>query len=57
MEAKDDGMENPFADTLLSLEWIASAMDAARRHTERRRNARAADADFGETPSFDGETG
>jgi hypothetical protein len=37
MDAKDDGMENPFADTLLSLAWIASAMEAARRHAEDQR--------------------
>lgn len=43
MEAKDDGMDNPFTDTLLSLEWVASAMEAARRHTEEQREARSAD--------------
>ena len=56
MEAKDDGMENPFVDTLFSLEWIASAMDAARRHTEERRRARAANDDRYEPTSLDEET-
>lgn len=39
MDAKDNGTSNPFADTLCSLEWIACAMEAARRHTERNRDA------------------
>jgi hypothetical protein len=43
MDAKDDGMENPFADTLLSLAWIASAMEAARRHAEDQRGATPGD--------------
>lgn len=51
MEAKDDGMENPFANTLLSLEWVASAMEAARRHTERQRGARPADEVVDEPPT------
>ncbi|HEX7079946.1 MAG TPA: hypothetical protein VF329_02895 [Gammaproteobacteria bacterium] len=38
MDAKDNGTCNPFADTLCSLEWIASAMDAARRHNEQKRD-------------------
>lgn len=35
MDAKKNGTDNPFADTCHSLEWIASAMEAARRHKER----------------------
>jgi len=35
MDAKKNGTNNPFADTVHSLEWITSAMDAARRHKER----------------------
>ncbi|HEX6994010.1 MAG TPA: hypothetical protein VF339_07660 [Gammaproteobacteria bacterium] len=35
MEAKNNGTKNPFADTVHSLEWITSAMDAARRYKER----------------------
>lgn len=34
MDAKDNGTSNPFTDTLCSLEWIASAMNAARRYKE-----------------------
>lgn len=43
MDAKDDGLENPFIDTILSVEWVASAMEAARRHTEKQREARQGD--------------
>lgn len=39
MEAKKNGTNNPFADTVHSLEWITSAMDAARRHKERMQDA------------------
>lgn len=39
MDAKKNGTENPFADTVHSLEWITSAMDAARRHKERLQDA------------------
>lgn len=35
MDARDNGNSNPFANTICSLEWIACAMDAARRHNER----------------------
>ena len=42
MDAKDNGTGNPFSDQLSSLEWIASAMEAARRHNERKRDSEAA---------------
>jgi len=42
MDAKDNGSCNPFSDQLCSLEWIACAMDAARRHNERKRGDDAA---------------
>ena len=35
MDAKNNGPDNPFADTVHSLEWIASAMEAAKLHKER----------------------
>jgi len=43
MDAKKNGTDNPFADIVHSLEWIASAMDAARRHRERLRDPLSAD--------------
>jgi|GEM_PF-2115744 hypothetical protein len=35
MDANKNGTANPFADTVRTLAWITSAMDAARRHKER----------------------
>lgn len=35
MDAQDNGMDNPFADTSYSLEWVATAMAAARQHIDR----------------------
>ncbi|MBN1239602.1 MAG: hypothetical protein JXB36_13945 [Gammaproteobacteria bacterium] len=40
MDARDNGNNNPFANGICSLEWIACAMDAARRHNERRHDPR-----------------
>ncbi len=34
MDARDNGENNPFDNTIYCLEWIACAMDAARRHKE-----------------------
>lgn len=34
MDAEDNGNNNPFDNRLRSLEWIACAMNAARRHKE-----------------------
>jgi hypothetical protein len=35
MDARDNGgNNNPFSNPLCSLEWIACAMDAARRHKQ-----------------------
>ncbi len=39
MDADKHGTENPFAHTARSLEWIVSAMDAARCHKEKLREA------------------
>jgi hypothetical protein len=35
MDAKNNGPDNPFADTVHSLEWITCAMEAAKLHKER----------------------
>ena len=43
MDARDNGNKNPFDNTLYCLEWIASAMEAARRHKEQRSAARQAE--------------
>jgi hypothetical protein len=40
MDARKNGDENPFDNTLYCLEWIASAMDAARRHKEQHGDVR-----------------
>lgn len=42
MDADKHGTENPFAHTARSLEWIFSAMDAARCHKEKLQEAIAA---------------
>ena len=34
MDARDNGENNPFENTLCCLEWVAFAMEAARRHNE-----------------------
>ncbi len=34
MDARDNGENNPFDNTIYCLEWIACAMEAARRHKE-----------------------
>ena len=34
MDAQDNGSSNPFSNPICSLEWIACAMDAARRHKQ-----------------------
>jgi hypothetical protein len=34
MDARDNGGNNPFRNPLCSLEWIACAMDAARRYKQ-----------------------
>jgi hypothetical protein len=36
MDARNNGDKNPFDNTLYCLEWIATAMEAARRHNEQR---------------------
>jgi hypothetical protein len=36
MDARDNGNNNPFENSLCCLEWIASAIDAARRHNEQK---------------------
>ena len=43
MDARDDSNVNPFSSTLHSLEWISSAIDAARRHTARESERRGDD--------------
>ena len=40
MDARDNGNSNPFANSICSLEWIACAMDAARRHNEKKLHSR-----------------
>lgn len=57
MDAKDNGRSNPFTDTVCSLEWIASAMDAARRHTEQKRHAQGPEETAEETMSPCGDAG
>jgi hypothetical protein len=40
MNARDNGENNPFENTLYCLEWISSALDAARRHNEQKADRR-----------------
>lgn len=43
MDARNNGDGNPFDNSLYCLEWIASAIDAARRHNEQRAAERRAE--------------
>lgn len=57
MDAKDDRAPNPFTDTLCSLEWIACAMDAARRYKEQPDDAEPAAASLAEPAQASNDNG
>jgi hypothetical protein len=50
MDARKNGDDNPFDNSLYCLEWIASAIDAARRHNAKRSDERPT-ADIAVFPS------
>lgn len=55
MDARDNGNDNPFTNTLCSLEWISCAMDAARRHKQQESDAQAGESNDDSASSHPGD--